>query len=179
VTAARDTDRGAALVVGLLLLLVLTILGTTGMVTATLELQMAGNAQSQERAFQAAEFAIEQALQSADLRTDYTLASPKVFPAAGGSQAMPGSAIDTYSYRLYFDTSAARLPPPGDTGATGLVAYYFVVAATGSSERGATAALQQSFYVAAPETCFADPAGCRTFSAAERRRTYWIQAGAE
>jgi Tfp pilus assembly protein PilX len=174
------TDRGAALVVGLLLLLVLTILGTTGMVTATLELQMAGNAQSQERAFQAAEFAIEQALQSADLRTDYTLASPKVFPAAGGSQAMPGSPVDTYSYRLYFDTSAARLPPPGDAaGATGLVAYYFVVAATGHSERGATAALQQSFYVAAPETCFADPAGCRTFSAAERRRTYWIQAGAE
>ena len=53
--AAGRHQRGAALVVGLLLLLVLTILAISGMTTATLELQMAGNRQYQERAFQAAE----------------------------------------------------------------------------------------------------------------------------
>ena len=48
---SRRGQSGAALVVGLLLLLVLTILAISGMTTATLELQMAGNEQYQERAF--------------------------------------------------------------------------------------------------------------------------------
>ena len=39
------SQRGAALVIGMILLLVLTVLGISGLVTATLELQMAGNAQ--------------------------------------------------------------------------------------------------------------------------------------
>src|SRR5512134_26685 len=53
---------GAALVIGLLLLLVMTTLALTGMSSAILELQMAGNEQFQERAFQAAEAGIAQAL---------------------------------------------------------------------------------------------------------------------
>ena len=47
---ARDGGRrqdGAALVVGLILLLVLTLLAVSGMTTASLELQMAGNEQYQ------------------------------------------------------------------------------------------------------------------------------------
>ena len=45
-------DRGAALVIGLILLLILTVLAISGMGTAVLQLQMAGNEQYQERAFQ-------------------------------------------------------------------------------------------------------------------------------
>src|SRR5512134_4057674 len=63
-------QSGAALVVGLLLLLVLTILAISGMTTASLELQMAGNEQYQERAFQAAETGIEQAIASGIYTTD-------------------------------------------------------------------------------------------------------------
>ena len=55
-------QEGAALVVGLVLLLVLTILAVSGVFTSTLELRMVRNSQSQERAFQAAEFGIEDAL---------------------------------------------------------------------------------------------------------------------
>jgi hypothetical protein len=172
--------RGAALVVGLLLLLVLTVLGTSGMVTAALELQMAGNAQWQERAFQAAEFALEQAIHTADLRTMDTVANARKFPADGGEQAVPGSATDTYRYRLYFDSSAAGLPPPNASPEeSALVAFYFVVEGTGTSARGATDTHEQSFYVVAPANCFADGVSCRNFSAEERRRTYWIQRGVE
>jgi len=56
--ALRSRQRGAALVVGLILLLILTVLGITGVVTAALELQMSGNTQFQERSFQAAEYGI-------------------------------------------------------------------------------------------------------------------------
>jgi hypothetical protein len=48
-------QNGAALVVGLLLLMVLTLLAISGMNTASLELVMAGNTQYQQNAFQAAE----------------------------------------------------------------------------------------------------------------------------
>jgi len=177
---SQRPQHGAALVAGLLLLLVLTVLGTSGMVTATLELQMAGNVQWQERAFQAAEFALEQAIHTADLRTTYTVASARHFPAAGGEQAVPGSATDTYHYHLYFDSSATGLPPPNTApGGSGLVAFYFVVEGTGTSARGATETHEQSFYVVAPANCFADGVSCRHFSAGERVRTYWIQKGVE
>ncbi len=59
---SRARQRGAALVVGLLLLLVLTVLAISGMTMATLDLQMAGNHQFEERAFQAAEAGIERAI---------------------------------------------------------------------------------------------------------------------
>ena len=51
-------QRGAALVVGLVLLLVLTLLAVSTMRTASLELLMAGNAQYRENAFRLAEAAL-------------------------------------------------------------------------------------------------------------------------
>ena len=47
-------QQGAALVIGLILLLVLTILAVSGVFTSTMELRMVRNNQSQERSFQAA-----------------------------------------------------------------------------------------------------------------------------
>ena len=54
----QKKQSGAALVIGLVLLLVLTLLAVSGMNTATLEVQMAGNSQFAENAFQAASAAI-------------------------------------------------------------------------------------------------------------------------
>ena len=53
---------GAALVVGLILLVVITVLAVSGMNTATTELAMARNDQNYENAFQAAETGLEQAI---------------------------------------------------------------------------------------------------------------------
>jgi len=52
-------QSGAVLVVGLVLLLVLTVLGISTMSTASLELNMAGNDQFSENAFQLAETGID------------------------------------------------------------------------------------------------------------------------
>lgn len=52
-------QHGAALIVGLLLMLVLTVLGVSGMNMATLELAMANNTYAKELAFRAAESGIE------------------------------------------------------------------------------------------------------------------------
>lgn len=60
------TERGAALVVGLILLMVLTVLAISVMRTATLELMMAGNAQFRENAFQLAESGIQAVIRNAE-----------------------------------------------------------------------------------------------------------------
>ena len=54
----RSQQRGAALVIGLLLLLVLTILAVSGMNSASMEFVMAGNDQFRANAFTAAEAGI-------------------------------------------------------------------------------------------------------------------------
>jgi len=54
-------ERGAALVVALVFLLVLTVLGVTSMRSTTLQERMAGNLQDNNLAFQAAEAALREA----------------------------------------------------------------------------------------------------------------------
>lgn len=51
-------ERGAALVIALMLLLVMTIIGIAGMSSSTLELRMSGNTQMFYNAFQSAECGI-------------------------------------------------------------------------------------------------------------------------
>lgn len=51
-------QRGAALIIGLILLMILTLLGVSGMTTSTLELVMADNMQRGQYVFQAAESAL-------------------------------------------------------------------------------------------------------------------------
>ena len=188
-TALPARERGAVLVMGILLLLTLTILAVSGLATAVLELKMAGNVQFQERAFQAAEYGIEQALASPNLGTAYTYTSPMVVPASGSPPAVPGSPPDTYAYRMYYDAALGGTPLPGSTGAgTGLEAYHFVIEATGWSARGASDTHVQGFYLVGPagspdslrpRACPAGPGKCTSQSGYDPRRTYWLQVGAE
>lgn len=53
------SQRGAALVVGLLMLLALTLIGVTNMGMNSMELRMASNSQNKAHAFQAAESGLE------------------------------------------------------------------------------------------------------------------------
>ena len=159
-------QSGAALVVGLLLLLVLTILAISGMTTATLELQMAGNEQYQERAFQAAEAGVEQAMAAGVFTTDPAAAAlqfdnptaPDPLPIRGaGTQTAncPDQSADDAGqceYFLRFDQAAGITPVPGGgySLGTGLQAYHFVIESVGVAERGAQSEHTQSFYIIGP-----------------------------
>ena len=136
-------QRGAALVIGLILLLVLTILAVSGVFTSTMELRMVRNNQSQERSFQAAEVAVEDALANPVLSTS------SVFNQA--TVAVPNSPGDAYSYQLQFVGQT-----PLGTGMTGysigsaFQSYHFEVEATGNGPDGAVSNHTQSFYVIGP-----------------------------
>lgn len=71
-------QRGAALVIGLMLLAVLTLLAVSGMNSASLEFVMAGNEQYRSNAFQAAEAGIAQSIATGTFNPD--AAVPFVMP---------------------------------------------------------------------------------------------------
>ncbi len=76
-TYARDHgQRGVALVMAMVILLVLTILGVTIMNVSGLEARMAGNTQESVRAFQFAESAIAQTVVNPSLSYNLTDTNP-------------------------------------------------------------------------------------------------------
>ena len=141
-----DRQRGAALVVGLILLLVLTVLAISGMTTASLELLMAGNAQYQERAFQAADTGVERAIAQKVYNT--TAATP-LQSSTADEAASDG---DSFEAEVVFDAQGGvtSVPGGGYSLGTGLQAYHFVVTSRGQSARGSEAEHVQSFYVLGP-----------------------------
>ncbi len=147
---ASARQRGAVLVTALLLLLVLTVLGVAGLVTAMLELRMAGNVQHQERAFAAAEHAIEQALLAAELDTSSSIAAP-VKPDCRDACTTPVTE-DPFDYSLYYDSGATGSPAPdgGHSLGAGLQAHHFIVDAAGGSGPGARSEHTQGFYILGP-----------------------------
>ncbi len=139
----RRTQQGAALVVGLILLLVLTILAVSGVFTSTMELRMVRNTQSQERAFQAAEAAVEDALANPVLSTSAPFTQPTI--------AVTGSPYDSYSYQLqYVGQTALGTGMTGFSIGTSFQSYHFQVDATGTGPDNSLAQHTQSFYVVGP-----------------------------
>ena len=141
--AAFRRERGAALIVGLVLMMVLTILGVSGMNMATLELTMAGNTQSQEAAFQAAETGIDIPLATGN----YTTVGPTTVPV---------TPLGDGSYSTRSVTSCVTTTPVPDvafsmgTSSGSIQAFHFDIIAVGIGPRGATDTHNQSFYVVGP-----------------------------
>src|SRR5688572_28202445 len=99
----RRKQLGAALVVGLLLLLVITLLAISGMNAVSLELIMAGNEQYRQNAFQAAETGIERSLVGGAF-------VPGAADEVQTNVAVPNSATDRYSSRIVSDLAGAAQP---------------------------------------------------------------------
>ncbi len=136
-------QRGGALIVGLVLLAVLTMLGVAGMKTSIMELTMAGNKQFSEDAFQAAETGIDRALQAGAFNT----ATPTVVPKALVIPAH-NTAVES---RTEFKRNT-RVPEGGfSLGEDGFEAYHFEVMSTGSAPRNAVSTHRQWFYIVGPD----------------------------
>ena len=141
---------GAALIVSLVLLVVVTLLAISGMNTATTGLAMARNDQSDENAFQAAETGLAVALSQSQFNTltDVNLVQNV-------------NAYDSVVTVIKFEGSTQvpdRAFSPG--GGSGIAAYHFLATATAKSkpagsggaatDRDASATHTQAFYVLGP-----------------------------
>lgn len=152
-TAQRQ--NGAALVVSLILLVVVTVLAVSGMNTATTELAMARNDQNYENAFQAAETGLETALARGSFdTTGSTIPSQTI--------SVPDRTFDTVEVLIEFDDTTIVPDKAFSLGAgSGIAAYHFRAIATAESARAGTGAVNdtdrdasavhtQGFYVVGP-----------------------------
>lgn len=150
-------QNGAALVVGLILLVVVTVLAISGMNTATTELALARNDQNYENAFQAAETGIEIALSQGSFNTLAATALPRE------TLAIPDRNFDTVDVVIEFEDTSLVPDKAFSLGVgSGIAAYHFNATATAESaragigaandtDRDASAVHTQAFYVVGPE----------------------------
>jgi type IV pilus assembly protein PilX len=140
---APRKQRGAALVVGLLLLLVITLLAVAGMNSSASEFIMAGNEQYRQNAFQAAETGVEQTIVNGTF-------IPGASPPPQNNVPAAGSATDTYSTALTSDLGGAPQPALWGYSANTFVTYDFTLTSTGASVRNARTTHVQGIAVLAP-----------------------------
>jgi len=147
---SHSKQQGAALVVGLILLVVITVLAISGMNTATTELAMARNDMNYENAFQAAETGLENAL------------------AQGLFDTLVGSTVtqeindhDNVSAEIEYEDSSIVPDKAFSLGSgSGVAAYHFLATSTatsvrdpnGTTDRDSSAIHTQAFYVVGPES---------------------------
>jgi len=124
---SRQYQRGATLVVGLMLLTLVTLLGLAGAATAHIEAQLAHNEQFRENAASAASAGVEVAIGRIVTTSDLVPAS---FTA---SAALPGSTsrFDIQVRFLGYDIALPQAPGANLAGA------YFEIISTGYSLRHA------------------------------------------
>ena len=147
----RNKQSGAALVIGLLLLVVITVLAVSGMNTATTELAIARNDQGYENAFQAAETGLEQSISQGayPTATAVTLTS-----TITGTNDSVSTTIQCQDETIVPDRAFSL------GSGSGISAYHFLATATaesrrsssGTTDRDSSAIHTQAFYVVGPQT---------------------------
>lgn len=135
----RTRQAGAALVVAMILLIILTLLAISGMSTSTTELQMAGNEQYTENAFQAAETGIERTIANGAFDATDEVDIPVV--------TLPNN--DRYEGKIR--PRGLSLPPPGYS-LDQFSAENFEIESTGHSVRDATDTHLQGLFLIVPKS---------------------------
>ena len=133
-TTPARAQRGATLVVGLVLLLVLTVLGVSGMNTSTMEVQMSANMQFQQDAFQVTEDATDIVIGT----LNYSTTAPSALAPLGNPDT-DRRALTTYR-------GNTNVPDAAFSGGE-VEAFHFDIQSTGRGARNAASSQIQSFYV--------------------------------
>lgn len=146
---SRKKQQGAALVVGLMLLVVITVLAISGMHTATTELALVRNDQASEDAFQAAENGLETALSQGQFATAGATAFTQ-YPTSN----------ENISTTIQFEDSTVVPDRAFSLGVgSGIAAYHFNATSLAefrrdpgnTTDRDSTATHSQAFYIVGPE----------------------------
>ena len=136
-------QSGVALIVALVLLAAVTVVTTSAMSTATLQIVMAGNVTSYDQAFQAAATGIDLAI----AREGFSVESPGALPLTPlNDGAAATEAVIVFSEATPIPDAAFSL----GEGFAGLQAFHFEITAVGTAPRNAVSTQHQGFYVLGP-----------------------------
>lgn len=136
----RSKQRGAALVIGLLMLVILTLLAISGMNAASTELIMAGNEQYRQKAFNAAASGIEDALTKlATIPQD-----PSTPSEVEKTAVEDGDADDAFATSSLYMGDSQNV---SGFSASRFVGLNYEITSTGTAARNATSVQTQGAYV--------------------------------
>lgn len=144
----RARQRGASLIIGLVLLLVLSVLAVSTMSSATFGLAMAGNAQYSENAFQLAETGVEVAINSGPFNDQ----APTIIAETNVTD-LGGVEVGTYDATAAFAQCTSIEGFSESTDPDSYRAYHFRITANGASFRGAQSQNTQDFFLVGPNGC--------------------------
>lgn len=142
-------QQGAALVVGLMLLVVITVLAISGMNTATTELALVRNDQASETAFQAAETGLATALSQGQFAT-----------AGATAMTQTPTSNQQIATTIQFEDSTMVPDRAFSLGVgSGIAAYHFLATSEADflrdpgnpTDRDSSATHTQAFYIVGPE----------------------------
>lgn len=122
----RSRQHGAALVIALIMLVILTILAFTGINTATTELALAGNEQSRRNASEAAAAGIEQSIADISLVGTTPGSRAEIAPTALGAAPVE------YAAETRYVGDETGLP---QSSADKFIGLHFEIESTGTSAR--------------------------------------------
>jgi len=142
-------EQGAILVIGLVLLLVMTVLGVSTMSTASLELNMAGNDQFFENAFQLAETGLDTTITALNNGTPVPAPlNPGVCPAFGAPVAVPPM-NGTVAVRLCYQGDIPDIT--GESSLGKIRQYHYVNQSIGAARSQARSFNHQGLFVRGPD----------------------------
>jgi type IV pilus assembly protein PilX len=140
-------QRGAALIIGLILLVILTLLAITSMNTASTELVMAGNEQYRQNAAHAASTGIEEAIAAIGTVSTASGAAPAKIPPTPVPGSDTGGRPDSYSTSTSYVGDEKDLP---QSSANKFIGLHYVIESTGTGARSAKDVQVQGVLVIAP-----------------------------
>lgn len=158
-------ERGAVLVIALIMLLLLTMLGVSGMRNSTMEERMAGNLKEQYRALQVAEEALRLAEAEIDSGAPNALSQPDVncadsiidtlgagnFVAVAANTLSPDEVVPQRHFRYCgprvreYRNDVGLAPTADSGGQAKIVVEYFTVMGVGRIADNADAALVSTY----------------------------------
>jgi Tfp pilus assembly protein PilX len=146
-TIRNSHQRGAALVVGLILLAIITLLAVVGMNVSNSELQQATTEQLRLRAFQAAETGIEYGMPEIFKVSSNKVGTSRVSDVTGvaGSPISPADSkpMDTYKTTVTYRGSAGQAPGYGQS----FSGFHYSVLSEGGSARNSQAKHEVGAYI--------------------------------
>ena len=133
-------QRGAALVIGLLLLVILTLLAISGMNSASTQLIMAGNEQYRQKAFNASSAGVEQGI--ADLpKAKQDLTNPTTVPKTMVTNADAEDSYETSTQYIGSEDTVSGF------SAGRFSALHYQITSTGTAIRNSTSVQDQGAYL--------------------------------
>ncbi len=155
ITANSSSQQGAALVIGLVLLTVLTLLTASSMTSSTLSLRMADNVKQQDIAAQAAESALMRALTSTvpftldgSVLLDGEVRAPLEYNYNGTGAGTASTTITTILRDRLSPSTGCEMDD--SLGSSGCTHQHFEMQATTTSSRGGTQNQNMGFYIRVP-----------------------------